>query len=188
MAVMKRSAHFIKRNQAALIIVDVQERLWPAMDQKEVLLQNIVRLAKGADILGIRIIATEQYRKGLGATLPELAAAVAEFSPIEKLSFSACGAEEFVQALRAGKMEDVVLCGIEAHVCVSQTCLDLISEGFRVFVVADAVASRTEANCRGGLERMRAAGATLVTTEMLLFELLERAGTSEFKAILQLIR
>ncbi len=107
---------------------------------------------------------------------------------MEKLAFSACGAPGFVAALKAKKVSCALLCGIEAHVCVLQTCLDLLDEGFGAFVAADAVSSRTPENHRIGLERMRDAGAVIVSTEMALFELLEQAGTDEFKQVLGLVK
>jgi nicotinamidase-related amidase len=168
--------------------VDIQERLLPAIFERERVVQNAVRLIRGATVLGIPLFATEQYRKGLGGTVSAVASAMPGFAPMEKLAFSACGAAGFVSALKAKKVSDVLLCGIEAHVCVSQTCLDLLREGFRVFVAADAVSSRTPENYRIGVERMREAGAVIVSTEMALFELLEKAGTEEFKQILALVR
>jgi hypothetical protein len=158
------------------------------VDMKERLVQNAVRLIKGAAILGLPILATEQYRKGLGATVPEVAGAIPAFAPLEKLTFSACGADGFTAALGTPPASDAVLCGIEAHVCVSQTCLDLLDQGIRVFVAADAVSSRTPENYRVGVERMRAAGAVIASTEMVLFELVEEAGTARFKQILDLVK
>jgi nicotinamidase-related amidase len=131
---------------------------------------------------------TEQYRKGLGPTVSALAEGVVGFQPREKLAFSACGAEGIVTELRSKGICDAVLCGIEAHVCVTQTALDLLDLGFRVFVVQDAVGSRASENCQAGLDRMRSAGAIPVTTEMVLFELLEKAGTDQFKQILGLVK
>jgi nicotinamidase-related amidase len=158
------------------------------MFEKDRMLQSTVRLVKGANLLGVPMLVTEQYKKGLGPTVPELAGAVPNFAAIEKLAFSACEAVTFRDALAIGKRSDVVLCGIEAHVCVSQTCLELLEGGYRVFVVADAVSSRTAENCRFGLDRMRQAGAVVVSTEMVLFELLEQAGTAEFKQVLGLVK
>ena len=178
----------LTRINAGLIVVDVQERLLPAMFERERLVQNVVRLIQGAAILGVPVFATEQYRKGLGATVPEVAAALNGVAPVEKLAFSACGAGGLNAALRAKNISDVILCGIEAHVCVAQTCLDLLDEDFRVFVVAYAVSSRTSENYRIGLDRLREAGAVRVSTEMVLFELLEKAGTGEFKQILALVK
>jgi nicotinamidase-related amidase len=176
------------RTITGLVIVDIQERLLPAIFEKERVVQNAVRLIKGAGILKVPVFATEQYRKGLGTTVPEVAAALGALKPIEKLAFSACGAPGFERSLDAARVSDVVLCGIEGHVCVLQTCLDLLDAGRGVFVVADAVSSRTRENYSLGVERMRGAGAVIVSTEMVLFELLEKAGTDEFKQILNLVK
>lgn len=176
------------RARAGLVVVDIQERLLPSIFEKERVVQNAVRLIRGAAILQVPVLATEQYRKGLGPTVPKVATAIASFAPMEKLAFSACGADGFLPMLKRKKVSDVILCGIEAHVCVSQTCLDLLDEGFRVFVAADAVSSRTAENYRIGVERMRAAGAVIVSTEMVLFELLGQAGTAEFKQVLELVK
>ena len=200
----------ICRARASLVVVDIQERLLPAIFEKERLVRNARVHIQGARILGLPVLLTEQYRQGLGPTVPEIAEAVAGSNaspavppsdsnclpcvpdhavhPIEKLTFSAVGVPAFDQALASAGVTDVVVCGIEAHVCVSQTCLDLLERQFRVFVVADAVSSRTAENRRLGLDRMRDAGATMVSTEMVLFELLERAGTPEFKQILPLVK
>ena len=185
---LKTKSLRLTRAKASLVVVDVQERLLPAIFEHQRVVQNAVRLIQGAAILQVPIFATEQYRKGLGPTVSEVAAAIPGFAPMEKLAFSACGADGFVTALKKRKVSEAILCGIEAHVCVTQTCLDLLDKGFRVFVVADAVSSRTPENYRVGLDRMRIAGAVIVSTEMVLFELLERAGTDEFKQILALVK
>ena len=185
---MQKTSLRLTRAKAGLVVVDVQERLLPAMFEPQRVVQNTVRLIQGAAVLQVPIFATEQYRKGLGPTVPEVAAAIPGFAPMEKLAFSACGAPGFIAALKNKRVSEAILCGIEAHVCVSQTCLDLLEKGFRVFVAADAVSSRTPENYRSGLDRMRAAGAVVVSTEMVLFELLERAGTDEFKQILNLVK
>ena len=185
---MQKQSHRLTRARAGLVVVDVQERLLPAIFEKERVLQNVVRLVQGAAVLQVPTFATEQYRKGLGSTVPEVAAAIPGFAPLEKLAFSACGADGFIPALESQKVSDTVICGIEAHVCVTQTCLDLLDKGFCVFVAADAVSSRTPENYRFGLERMSAAGAIIVSTEMVLFELLGQAGTAEFKQILGLVK
>jgi nicotinamidase-related amidase len=185
---MPKQSLRLTRAQAGLVVVDIQERLLPAIFEKERVQENAVRLIRGAGVLQVPVFATEQYRKGLGATVPEVAAAVPGFAPMEKVAFSACGAGGFIAALTGKRVSDVILCGIEAHVCVTQTCLDLLDNGFRVFVPADAVSSRTSENYRVGVDRMRAAGAAIVSTEMVLFELLEQAGTAEFKQILALVK
>ena len=178
----------IMRARAGLVVVDLQERLLPSIFESERLVQNALRLIKGAAILRLPVFATEQYRKGVGATVAAIASAIPGFAPMEKTAFSCFGAPGFVEALRTKGVTDVMLCGIEAHVCVLQTCFDLLEHGFRPFVVADAISSRAAENHRLGLERMRAAGGFIVSTEMILFELLERAGTDEFKQVLTLVK
>jgi nicotinamidase-related amidase len=178
----------LRKAESALLVIDIQERLLPAIFERERVVQNAVRLIKGAAILGIPIFATEQYRKGLGATVSEVAAALGEVAPAEKLAFSACGAADLSAALKGRKITSVILCGIESHVCVCQTSLDLLDANYCVFVVADAVSSRTPENHRIGLERMRDSGAVIASTEMVLFELLEKARTEEFKSILPLVK
>jgi nicotinamidase-related amidase len=185
---MQKTSLRITRTKAGLVVVDLQERLLPAIFEQQRVVQNTVRLIQGAALLQVPIFATEQYRLGLGPTVPEVAAAIPGFAPMEKLAFSACGATGFAAALEQKQVSEAILCGIEAHVCVTQTCLDLLDKGLRVFVAADAVSSRTPENHHAGLDRMRAAGAVIVSTEMVLFELLERAGTAEFKQILNLIK
>lgn len=185
---MQKRSLRIQRSKAGLVVVDIQERLLPAIFEHERLVQNAVRLIKGSAVLGLPLIVTEQYRKGLGSTAPEIAAAIPDFAPIEKLAFSACGAKGFISLLKKKKISEVILCGMEAHVCIMQTCLDLLVASFRVFVVADAISSRTQSNYQLGLERMRDAGAVMVSTEMVLLELLEKAGTDEFKQILAQVK
>jgi len=158
------------------------------MVDAERLVQNVICLLKGAQVLALPVFATEHYRKGLGSMIPEVAQVIPGCAQFQKLTFSACGTEGFLDALRQKNLLQLILCGIEAHVCVTQTCLDLLAEGMNVFVVADAVASRTPENQRAGLERMRDAGAVIVSTEMVLFELLEKAGTEEFKQVLALVK
>jgi nicotinamidase-related amidase len=171
-----------------LFVVDIQERLLPAIFEKEQVLENALRLARGAALFRLPVFVTEQYRKGLGATVRDLAEAIPGFAPVEKLTFSACGADGVLEAICARGVTDLIVCGIEAHVCVCQTCLDLLDHGLRPFVVADAISSRTAANRAIALERLRQAGATVVSTEMALFELLGRAGTDEFKQVLSLVK
>jgi len=178
----------IERSKAAGLVIDLQEKLLPSISAKERVVQNAVRLVKGCTALRIPALVTEQYKKGLGPTTAEMAAAIPDFAPIEKLAFSACGAVSVVDRLQKLGATDIVVCGIEAHVCVCQTTLDLLDRGLRVFVIADAIGSRTEENRTIGIERMRQAGAIIVSTEMILFELLGCAGTEEFKSVLALVK
>lgn len=184
----KNYSHRINRAKAGLVVVDIQEKFVPVIHEWSRVIQNSLRLINGAVILRVPVFATEQYRQGLGATVPEIAAAIPGFAPMEKNAFSCCGAPGFIEVLQARDVQDVLLCGIEAHVCVTQTCLGLLDAGLRPFVVADAISSRTPENHRLGMERMRDAGAVIVSTEMILFELLERAGTDEFKQMLKLVK
>ncbi len=184
---MKASRRINRRN-AALLVVDIQQKLLPAIWENERVLQNSLKLLRGAEILRLPVIATEQYPKGLGPTVPEIASAIPHFAPLQKLAFSACGAEEWSAAVRSRGIADLILCGIEAHVCVAQSCLDLLDAGHRVFVAADATSSRAAENHRLGVERMRQAGAIIVSTEMILFELLEKAGSEEFKKLLGIVK
>jgi nicotinamidase-related amidase len=178
----------LRRSTTGLLVIDIQEKLLPAMWEADRVVANARRLIAGAQFLGLPLWVTEQYRRGLGPTVPAIAEAVPGFAPLEKLTFSACGAPGIESALAASGIREVLLCGIEAHVCVCQTALDLLAAGRRVFVVADATSSRVPANHQCALDRLRGAGVVVVSTEMALFELLERAGTEEFKRILAWVR
>lgn len=178
----------LDRTRAAVVVVDVQERLLPTMHDSPTLVVRVTQLVKGACLLEVPVLVTEQYPKGLGPTVASILAALPGVSPLEKQAFSCCGADRFVPALRAREVRDVVLCGIEAHVCVCQTALDLLQQGFRVFVVADATASRAPANHALALDRMRQAGAWVISVEMALFEMLGQASGPAFKQILHIIK
>lgn len=178
----------LNRRSAGLILIDLQERLVPAMCNAEPMVANCVRLARGAALLAVPIWVTEQYRKGLGPTVAAVAEATPGVVPVEKLTFSAWAAEGLSESVAARGVQELVVCGIESHVCVLQTCLQILESGRRVWVVADATTSRGPDNHRLALERLRSAGAGVVTTEMVLFELLERAGTEEFKKVQALVK
>jgi nicotinamidase-related amidase len=180
-------ARRLDRARAALLLVDLQENLLPAIWERTRVVRESLRLAKGFSLLGLPVLVTEQYRRGLGPTLTEVASAVPNFDPVQKMAFSGC-TPEILDRLRNRDLRDVVLCGIESHVCVTQTALDLLDAGFRVFAATDACSSRTPENWRSGLDRMQSAGSVLVSVEMALFELLGRAGTDEFKRMLDLVK
>ena len=173
-----------------LLMVDVQERLFNAMDaeRRDEMVRNTKILATTARRLGVPLMITEQYPKGLGATLAELRALLDGVTPFEKTAFSCCQANGFVDQLRATGADHVVMAGIEAHVCVLLTALDLLEHGLRVSVVADAVCSRTRANQELGLEQARQAGAVVTATETVVFQLLGRADTDVFREISKLLR
>ncbi len=170
----------LSRDEAALLLIDLQEgfRRYPSFDA---VLEGCKRLVQAARLLQIPMLVTEQYPKGLGPTAAELA--IEEGQPLEKTVFSAARARGFDLFGRT----QAIVCGIEAHVCVSQTVLDLLHRGIEVHLPADAVGSRHELDCERALQRLQLAGATVTTVEAALFELLERAGTAEFKAVQRLI-
>ena len=169
--------------RAALVVIDLQEafRVVPGFDR---IAQAAATLARGAEAIGIPVVATEQYPKGLGSTVPEVASALpAGVEPLEKVVFAASEAGGF----DLGGRDQALLCGIEAHVCVNQTALDLLGRGVEVHVARDAVGSRFELNLETGLEKMERAGAVITSVETALFELLGQAGTDEFKRVQKLI-
>jgi nicotinamidase-related amidase len=181
----------LHRAETFLLVVDFQEKLMPVIDGAGEITRNIDRLVRGAHILDMPAVLTEQYPKGLGATVPEIRRAfeeTAEYQPIEKATFSAYGCAEFVTALRHLHRKHVLIAGVETHVCVYQTAIDLLANGLDVTIVADAVSSRTPANKRIALQRLQAEGARLSSTEMALFELTVVSGTEEFREISRLIK
>jgi nicotinamidase-related amidase len=170
-------------DRATLVVVDLQEGFRP-LPGFERIAQAASTLIRGAREIGVPVVVTEQYPKGLGETVPEVAEHLPEGTErLDKVCFSAAEAEGF----ELGGRDQALVCGIEAHVCVSQTSLDLLGGGVGVHVAADAIGSRFEENKQVGLQRMERAGAILTSVEMALFELLRRAGTDEFKAVQKLI-
>jgi isochorismate hydrolase len=178
----------LKRDDSLLIIVDIQERLAVAMSEKERVVINTRHLIEASKLLNVPLLVTEQYPKGLGPTVPELKEALTMTPPIEKLTFSCCGETFFVEAVEETNRKQIILVGMETHVCVLQTCIDLLSAGYTVHVVADAICSRSDYNYRTAIEYMRDAGAVITCTETVLFQLLEKAGSEEFKAISKRIK
>jgi nicotinamidase-related amidase len=178
----------LERSQTALVVVDVQEAFRPVVIEFDRVSHNVAVLIEGARILGVPVIATEQYPKGLGRTVPEVARQLDGIDPIEKLCFSAAGAEEFSKRLEASGRDQILLCGIESHVCVNQTAEDLLAGDHEVHVVQDAVSSRSDENRRLGLHKMEHAGAVITSVETALFELLGAAGTADFKEIQKLVK
>jgi nicotinamidase-related amidase len=176
--------------QCALIVVDMQKKLLPPIWEKERLVKNVQLLIRLAGILKMPSIVTTQYAKGLGETVPEIAEMLPSTPSIDKLMFSCFGSEAFCSMLKRlpGQRTTVLLCGMETHICVMQTALGALREGYLVHVASDAVSSRTELNWRIGLDRMRAAGAILSSTEMMLYELLRSSGAPAFKELLPYLK
>lgn len=181
-----RSPELMSIGETALLVVDVQERLVPAIADHRRVVFNIRRLVDGAKILGIPAVATEQYPKGLGPTVPELAERLGPAA--EKLTFSSCGCGEMFAELRDQGIHKILVTGIEAHVCVQQTVLDLLGDGWRVYLAVDAVGSRFPLDRDTALRRMDSSGAVLTTAEAALFEWCRVAGTSEFKEISRIVQ
>jgi nicotinamidase-related amidase len=182
----ERSPELMTRDTTALAVIDVQQKLISLISGHERIVWNIRRLIDGAKILGLPTLATEQYPQGLGGTVPELASRLQQIPA--KTAFSGCGCEEFCRQLDATDVPKVLFAGIEAHVCVQQTALDLIGNGYRVYVAVDAIGSRYEVDYQTALRRMEIAGVTLTTTEAALFEWCRESGTAEFKQISGLVR
>lgn len=175
-------------DNSTLIVIDVQGKLAQLMQDKDNVFANIGRMIKGAQLLGIPILWTEQYPEGLGMTIPQLASLMTANSPLVKDTFSCWGDEKFVNALKATGRKGVFLTGIETHVCVYQTARDLLAKGFEVELVVDAVSSRTAANRELGIARIKDMGAGVISTEMSLFELLRVAKGDKFKEILRIVK
>ncbi len=178
----------IEREKSLLLIVDVQEKLAPAIFEGEAAIRNNVRLLTGARQLGIPSFISEQYVRGLGPSVPEIRNAAVDAKFFQKTHFSCAAEAGVIEMLHASGRQQILLTGMEAHVCVLQTALGLLAAGFDVFLIADAVSSRTPANRSAAIERLRSCGVHIVTTEMVLFEWLHQAGTEEFRAMLPLIK
>jgi nicotinamidase-related amidase len=178
----------LDRDRALLLVVDVQEAFRPAVLDFDDVVRSVATLVQGARALALPTIVTEQYPKGLGRTVPEVAQHLDGVKPIEKVCFSAAGSEQFNRVLAESGRDQALICGIESHVCVNQTADDLIGRGLAVHVAQDAVTSRTRQNRELGLHKMERGGAVVTSVETALFELLRQAGTPEFKEIQKLVK
>lgn len=178
----------IKKENTILTAIDFQEKLLPAMFEADKVEAAAVKLAAGLDVLGVPKLVTTQYAKGLGATVAPVAEALGDFEPIDKSSFSAWKNEEYKSALEESGRRTVILVGIETHICVEQTALDLLENGYTVFVPADCVQSRNPINKELSLRRMEAAGVVITCWESILYELLGSSRAAEFKAISAIVK
>ena len=178
----------LKMENAALLIVDIQGNLARLMHGKELLFKNVQKLIKGIQVLRIPILWVEQNPQGLGPTIPEIADILPDIQPISKTSFSSCRNDLFLQALKDLNRKQVLIAGIEAHICVYQTAVDLVDLRYEVQVVADAVSSRNMENKEIGLQKMRDAGVSLTSVETALFEILKVAEGAQFKEILKILK
>jgi len=178
----------LNKEDAVLLIIDIQERLAVVMKEKDRVVKNCQHLIELAKMINIPVVVTEQYPKGLGRTVPELQTVIPDYKPIEKIAFNCCGEPSFLSELKKLGKKKIIVTGMETHICVLQTTLGLLQDGFIPHLVEDAVCSRTDASWRTGTEVMRNAGAVVTCTETVLFQLLKVAGTDEFKKISQRIK
>jgi nicotinamidase-related amidase len=182
-------AHTLAATQTALVVIDMQENFRQAIPAFTETAARIALVAQGAQTLGVPIIVTEQYPKGLGHTAEEIRAVLpAGLEPIEKTAFSSCGAREFVAQLEQTAARQVLVCGLEAHICVNQTTHDLLAAGYQVHLLTDCITARTTANQQVGLQKMQASGALPSSIELALFELMRDARHEQFKAVQKLIK
>jgi nicotinamidase-related amidase len=176
-------SELLEKDRSALLLIDVQDRLFPHIHEHQSMLARIELLLSAASLMKIPVLATEQYPKGLGKTIAKISCAIPDLQPLEKVDFSCLAAPGFKDRLAALQRRQIVLIGIETHVCVMQTALDLIAHGEEVIVVADATGSRRALDAEIALRRLDHAGAVVMTAESVVFEWLRRAGTDAFKAL-----
>jgi nicotinamidase-related amidase len=176
-------------NKAVLVVIDIQERLVPAMPKKVYtrLLETVKMLTESAKLLGVPVVTTEQYPKGIGHTVAELADACSD-NVVEKVSFGCCGEPGFLQAIKKTGRSQVVVTGMEAHVCVYQTVLGLLEDGYHVHLLSDAVCSRNKTDYLSGIANAAQAGAVVTTAETVLFQMLKESTHEQFKAISKLVK
>jgi nicotinamidase-related amidase len=177
-----------RAGDSALVVIDCQERLWKVITDAEALERQLAILVRGARILQVPVIVTEQYPKGLGPTVQGLKDAAGDAPVLEKMTFSCAGDDGFQSRLRGLERATIVVCGVEAHICVMQTALDLLADGYAVQVVADGVGTRAPANRDIALGRLEQAGAVITCVESLLFEWMERCDVAAFKQIQGLLK
>ena len=169
----------LNREDTLAVFIDFQEKLVPAMHHKEELIDKTCRLAKGLGVLGIPHIVTQQYTRGIGETIPEVAQAIGEFEPIDKTTFNCLGHVDFVNQLEIEAKKNIIVCGIEAHICVQQTVEQLLADGYNVYVPVD---------CLWAAERMETAGAVMTTYESILYEILKDSKAEEFREISKIVK
>jgi len=178
----------LDREKTALLVVDVQERLFPHIHGHEALADSLSRMVRGAAALALPVVVTEQYVKGLGPTLGLLREEIEPFDPVEKMCFSCLGEPSLLDRIGKTGAKEILLSGIEAHVCVYQTACDLLERGYGVHLLADCVGSRSPRNLELAVRRMEKLGASLTSMEMALFELMRVAGTPEFRKISKIVK
>lgn len=185
---MERSEYVATREDSLLMIIDIQQAMLKAITTWELVAGKVKQLIRSANVLDVPILLTEQYKKGLGETLPELIQEIKSPQVFQKEHFSACLEEDFIPTVQSFNRNKVVVVGMETHVCVLQSCLDLIKAGYQVHLVADAVASRVDQNRDTAIDLLRQAGAVISSTEIIIFQWACRANTNEFRKILPIVK
>ncbi len=185
---MPKPPRRLEKTDTALMVIDIQRLFEPLIHQMDMVIANSSRLIRFADRLDLPILLTEHYSQKLGPTVSELSDLIPRVEPIEKISFSCAGDHHFMSRLKSTHREQVILCGIESHVCVYQTARDLLEDGYQVVVAADAVSSRQVSNRNLGLAYMRDIGVQVMTCEMIFFEMLKIARTDDFKAVASILK
>lgn len=188
MSEVKRFGKLLKPDTSALLIIDIQDRILPVINNYQIVIDNTLKLIKGFKVLGLPIYYTEQYPKGLGPTTKIIKDELSDLQPFDKMSFSCSGAGELFNEFKKKNLTQIIVCGVESHVCVQQTVLDLIENDVQVNLAADAVSSRKEIDYRTALDRMRQHGVEVTTTEAVLFELLKVCGTPQFKEVSKIVK
>ena len=178
----------LNKENTGLLIIDFQEKLIPVMGKKERVVENINKLVHLSKLFDFPVILTEQYPKWLGLTLPELVEILPQYKPISKLHFNCCDEDAFNNRLESEDLTNIIITGVESHICVFQTCLSILERGYNVHVPQDAVDSRTEENWHVGLDLMKQAGAVITSTETVTYQILKKTGTEEFKKMLKIMR
>jgi nicotinamidase-related amidase len=179
---------FLNRKDSVLLIVDIQERLASKMGERQKVVTNCLHLIEAQKLLNLPVVVTEQYTKGLGPTISEIRESLHAYDPLEKITFSCCKEHAILKRMASTGRGQIIITGMETHICILQTSLDLLKEGYSVHLANDAVCSRTFDNYSTGIELMRDAGVVITCTETILFQLLEKAGSEEFKVISKRIK
>ena len=175
-------------DDTGIVILDVQEKLMPVMARKERVIDNLLKLIHLSKLYNLPVILTEQYPKWLGPTISEVKKALSTYDPLEKMHFNCCDAGNFNTRLESEGLTNIILTGVESHICICLTCFSLLERGYRIHVPQDAIDSRTDENWRIGIKLMRGAGALVTSTETVIYQVLKKAGTKEFKEMLKITR
>ncbi|MCK5023911.1 MAG: hydrolase [Candidatus Aenigmarchaeota archaeon] len=177
-----------KREKSCLVVIDVQEKFRPVIHEFDEVVENISKLVKSFQILKVPVIVTEQNPEKLGKTVPEISEVIENNESINKMHFSCCGEKTFSDKIKASGAKDIILCGVETHVCVLKTALDLLKDDYNVYVVCDAVSSRKKFDTKIAIKRLRQSGVFLNTVESIIFQLMDSAGTDEFREIIRVVK